>query len=139
MKVRITLTGLLIGAAISTAQTVQPGDRSARPYPPGGRVTVELDPREAVVSLDDAIIASYLIVDGTVIAVLPSILRNRTFRRLRHTQFYQLRKSCCAWIMALTAPLSCPKPCLPEAIRSCWPKKAVKRESGTRWFRMIHW
>lgn len=80
MKIQAALTGLLIITIISTAQvTKQPvygKGGTPRPYPPGGKVTVDAHLREAVVSLDQLIIMSQLIVDGTVTAVLPSISRN---------------------------------------------------------------
>jgi hypothetical protein len=74
MKLRETLAGLLIFAAIGTAQ--QPAYRSRgspHPYPPDGKVTVAVDLREPVTSLDQLIRMSEIIVDGTVTSVLPSI------------------------------------------------------------------
>lgn len=74
MKMRMVLAGLLVAASMGISQDA--GRRTGTTNPcPGGKGTAELDVVD-VPSLDYLVRASSLIVEGTVVKVLPSFARD---------------------------------------------------------------
>jgi len=75
MKVLAALIGLLIGASICTAQSTSSLTLSdgTSPWPKDGKVSYSSHPAEPVLSLDQLVRMSELIVDATVLSNFPAI------------------------------------------------------------------
>jgi hypothetical protein len=75
MKPFAVLIGLLVSLTLD-AQSAHRKNDGTHPCPPGGKATTEPELRETVVSMDQLLRMSELIIDGSVTQVFPSVGRS---------------------------------------------------------------